>query len=417
MTTRLGRSGFDRTLFVLTLAVILPGLAVLYSAGQTDFPTVAAGLWRRQLVWLGLGSVGALVMFRLSSRMLEWFTPYVYALAILLLIVTLIAGTGAGTAAGTRSWLAIGGMRIGQPAELAKLATILMLARHLAARREAPRTLVETIPAGLIVLVPFVLVGLQPDLGSAMVLLGILVVMLFWVGVRPVLLLLLASPVISLILAFSTGLWGAWIVFVTLLLLWTRPYLLESLLIWGSNVLMGVVALRLWNGLAGYQQARILSFINPEGDPRATGWNIIQSKVAIGSGGLFGNGFTMGSQKRLAFLPAQHTDFVFSIVGEEFGFLGVLVVLVLFALLFVTLLRIARDAGDPFAGAAVAGITGMLFVHVVENVGMTVGLLPVTGIPLPFFSYGGSFLLVCLAGLGIAFRVSRDTRAVGYREG
>jgi rod shape determining protein RodA len=389
----------------------------VYSAGRTDFPTVAADIWQRQVIWLGMGIVGAVLIFRMSSRLLEWMTPYIYGAAVILLIATLLVGTGAGTAAGSKSWLAIGGFRIGQPAELAKLATILMLARHLGGRREPPQSLFELIPAGVITLVPFLLVGAQPDLGSAVVLLGILLGMLFWVGVSPWLLLLLASPVISLFLAFSTSIWGAWIIAITLLLLWLRRWVLESLVVWGGNVVMGVVALRLWNGLAVYQQKRILSFLNPEIDPRAAGWNVIQSKIAIGSGGFFGKGFTLGTQKRLAFLPAQHTDFAFSIVGEEFGFVGVALAVILFAGLILVLVRIARLAVDSFSSMMIAGITGMVLVHVVENVGMTVGLLPVTGIPLPFFSYGGSFLMVCLLGMGLAFRTAWDSRLGGYREG
>jgi rod shape determining protein RodA len=149
-------------------------------------------------------------------------------------------------------------------------------------------------------------------------------------------------------------------------------------------------------------------------DPRATGWHIIQSKVAIGSGGLIGKGFTEGTQKRLAFLPEQATDFVYSVVGEELGFLGVLVSLVLFGVFLSLLLRIASRATDPFASLAVFGIAGMFFTHVLENVGMTIGLMPITGIPLPFFSYGGSFLLTCCIALGVVLRVAHDHRRTGY---
>ena len=257
----------------------------------------------------------------------------------------------------------------------------------------------------------------NPDLGSALVFLGIFFAMLFWVGVSPWLLLLAASPMISLFLAFSTGLWGAWIVALTVLLVWLRPYILEALVVWGMNVLMGVVALRLWMGLALYQQNRILSFLNPEIDPRATGWNIIQSRVAIGSGGIFGKGFAEGTQKRLAFLPAQHTDFIYPVLAEEFGFVGVLISLALFALFFTIMIRIARHAVDTFSCVMVAGVAGLLLTHVVENVGMTVKLLPVTGIPLPFYSYGGSFMMVCLLSIGLTLRVAWDSRLGGYLEG
>lgn len=407
----------DRSLLLAVTLVTIPGLATLYSAGQADFPTVASGIWMRQVLWLILGGLGAAFAFRFSPRVVEWITPYAFVTAIILLVATLFFGTGAGTAAGSKSWLSIGSIRIGQPAEFAKLATALMLARHLGAKRESPRTLAELIPAGAIVFVPFVLIGLQPDLGSALVLVGILFAMLYWVGVNVWLLLLLASPMISLFLAFSTGLWGAWIVAITLLLFWLRPYVTEALVVWSGNVAMGVIALGVWNRLADYQKNRILSFLNPEVDPQAAGWNVIQSKVAIGSGGVFGTGFLEGSQKRLAFLPAQHTDFIFSIVGEEFGFLGVAVSLLLFAFLLFVLLRIAATAVDSFSSLMVAGITGMLFVHIVENVGMTIGMLPVTGIPLPFFSYGGSFALICLFSIGLVLRTAWETRYGGYAEG
>src|SRR5205807_1346269 len=168
--------------------------------------------------------------------------------------------------------------------------------------------------------------------------------------------------------------------------------------------------------LAPYQQNRLLAFLNPDVDPRATGWHVIQSKVAIGSGGLLGKGFTLGSQKRLAFLPAQPTDFIFSVLGEELGFLGVLVALALFVTLLMVLLRTARRATDPYTSLCVFGIAGLLFTHIVENVGMTVNLLPITGIPLPFFSYGGSFLLSCSVAVGIAVRVAWESRQSGYAE-
>jgi len=411
----LGRDRTDVRLLLLTAAALMAmGLAVLYSAGQTDVPTAAERLWERQLTFLGIGIVGALIVSRISTRLLEWFTPAFYVFALALLGLTLVVGTGAGTASSSKSWLAIGGMRIGQPSELAKLAVILMLARQLAGRREPPATLWQLIPSGLLVGAPFLLVGLQPDLGSALVFIGILFTMLFWAGVSPWLLLLLASPLLSLMFAFSTVSWGIWIAAVTLLLFWLRPYVLEGLTIWLTNVGMGIISLSLWNQLAPYQQNRLLSFLNPEVDPRATGWHIIQSKVAIGSGGLLGKGFTQGTQKRLAFLPEQATDFVYSVVGEELGFLGVLASLVLFGLLLTMLLRIARRATDPFASLVVFGITGMLFTHVIENVGMTIGLMPITGIPLPFFSYGGSFLLTTCVALGIVLRVERDSRRSGY---
>lgn len=406
----------DRPLLGVVVGLAAYGLATLYSAGQTDVPTLVATIWQRQLVWLAIGIACGWLMFRTSPRMLEWGTPFAYALAIFLLLLTLAVGTGVGTAASSKSWIAIGGVRLGQPAELAKIAVILMLARWLAERREPPATLRELVYPCAIAGAPFALVVGQPDLGSALVFVAILFAMLFWAGTRLSLLLLLASPAIGLVLAFSTVAWGAWIVLLLGLLLWWRPYVWEGLAVMMANVAMGVVALPFWQSLAPYQQNRLLAFLNPEVDPRATGWHVIQSKVAIGSGGFLGKGFTEGTQKRLAFLPAQHTDFIFSVVGEELGFVGVLAALALFVALLLILLRIARRATDPFSSLCVFGIAGMFFTHIVENIGMTVNLLPITGIPLPFFSYGGSFLLACTLAVGISLRVAWDSRLSGYAE-
>ena len=406
----------DKAIVFSVLALALFGLATLYSAGQTDVPTFVADIWKRQLIWLGLGVIVAVLTFRTSPRMLEWGTPFVYAAAVFLLLLTLAIGTGAGTAAGTKSWIALGGHRLGQPAEFAKIAVILMLARFLATLREPPVTLRQLIIPGVITAVPFGLVVLQHDLGSAIVFVAILFAMLFWAGTKPSLLVLAASPVIGLVLAFSTVAWGVWIALLAGLLLWWRPYVLEGILIMGLNIAAGVVALPFWNRLAPYQQNRLLTFLDPNMDRRAAGWHVIQSKVAIGSGGFFGKGFTEGTQKRLAFLPAQHTDFIFSVVGEELGFIGVLFALALFAWLLLRLLRVARKATDPFSSLVVFGIAGLFFTHIVENVGMTVNLMPITGIPLPFFSYGGSFLLACSIGVGIALRIAWESRQSGYAE-
>jgi len=408
--------GPDRPLLFFTAALALYGLVVLYSAGQTDAPTGAAGAWNRQLVWLGLGIVVAAVTFRISFRLLEWAAPGIYALSILLLLLTLVIGTGAGSAASAKSWLAIGGMRIGQPSELAKLATVLLLARYLSALREPPNSLRALLVPSAIAGVPFCLVMLQPDLGSALVFTGIFFVTLFWAGVRPFLLLLLASPVISMVLAVNGQLWGAWMIVLAVLLIAGRAFVTEGIAVYLVNSAMGVLAIVLWNRLKPYQQQRLITFLNPESDPAASGYQAIQSKVAIGSGGWTGNGLTQGPQKRLAFLPEQHTDFVFSVVGEELGFLGVLAALGLFFGLLLTLLRIARRATDAFGSLVTAGILGLFLTHVFENVGMTVNVMPITGIPLPFFSYGGSFLLACSIGIGLALRVAWDARLSGYAD-
>ena len=404
----------DRQLMTISACLMFFGLLTLYSAGQTDVPTRAAGVWYRQFFWFGIGMVAGGMVFHLSVRLLEWLAPALYGFSLALLGLVLVVGTGAGTAQSSHSWLSVGGHQIGQPSELAKVATVLMLARYLSGRKEPPRSLRDLLIPGLIVGVPFLLVLKQPDLGSAIVFIGIAFAMLFWAGVRPRLLFLIASPAVSLLLAFNTVAWGAWIVFLVGVLVAWRPYLWDWVIPLTANIVMGGVALPLWRRLAPYQQNRLLTFLNPEADPRAAGYHAIQSRVAIGSGGWFGSGFTQGPQKRLAFLPEQHTDFVFPIVGEELGFVGVMVALTLFLLLFLALLRIARRATDPFSSLLTFGILGLFFTHVFENVGMTVNLMPITGIPLPFFSYGGSFFIICSICLGLALRVAWDSRQSGY---
>lgn len=406
----------DRPLLAVTVALIGYGVLILYSAGQTDIPTPAAHVWQRQLAWIAIGAVAGLLVARTSPRVLEWVAPAVYGVALVLLLVTLAVGTGGGTAASTRSWLAIGGVRIGQPAEFAKLATVLMLARFLAGQRGPAASLRELAVPVLIAAAPAALVAGQPDLGSALVFAGIMFAMLFWAGTPPRFLVLLASPILSLVLAFSPWSWGAWIFLLCALLIVWRPFVWEGLGVLGANLVTGVIALPLWQRLAEYQQNRLISFLNPDADPRATGWHIIQSKIAIGSGGFLGKGFTEGTQKRLGYLPEQHTDFIFPVVGEELGFVGIAVALGLFLFLLVTLIRIARRASEPFASLATFGIVGILFTHIFENVGMTANVMPITGIPLPFFSYGGSFLVSCLMAIGFCLRVAYEGKEMGYRE-
>ncbi|MEO8201858.1 MAG: FtsW/RodA/SpoVE family cell cycle protein, partial [Gemmatimonadota bacterium] len=224
--------GVDRSVLIVVFALIVFGLFNLYSAGQTDVPTQALGVWKRQLVWLAIGSVTCWIMFRTSPRLLEWAAPWVYGFALILLLVTLVVGTGAGTAASSKSWLAIGGHQIGQPAELAKLAVVLMLARYLSGLREAPGSMRELIIPCLIAGIPSLLVLKQPDLGSALVFIGILFAVLFWAGVRPHLLVMLASPVVSLLAAFSIVSWAVWMVLLTGLLILWRPFVFEAVTVW-----------------------------------------------------------------------------------------------------------------------------------------------------------------------------------------
>ena len=398
---------------LVTAALILSiyGLAIVYSAGQTDIPSPAAATaWRRQLVWFLLGLCGAYVISRASVRMIEWMAIPMYVLTIILLLSLLFVGTGAGTAESTKSWLSIGGIRIGQPSELAKLTVVLMLGKILAGSRDAPKTLVDLWKPALIVGIPWVLIVGAKDLGTSLVFIGIFFAMLFWSGISWRLLILVASPVVSLILAFNTQIWGAWFMLLLALVIWYKPYLWEGVFIVAANVIIGVAGPLLWESLKPYQRARFQVFLDPSIDPRRSGYHVIQSQIAIGSGGLFGQGFTEGTQKRLAFLPEQHTDFIFAVLGEELGFVGVTLALALFLTLFLRIIRVAERANDSFSSLVAFGLLAGWFVHVIINVGMTLNLMPITGIPLPFFSYGGTFMLASWLAVGVLVRIAHEGR-------
>jgi rod shape determining protein RodA len=401
----------DNLLLALVLALSIFGIAMVYSAGVLDVPsTLVAGLWRMQLLWFALALLLIPVVLRVPSHMLEMAAIPFYVIAVVMLALTLIIGVGVGTAEGVPRWLAIGPIRI-QTAEVAKIAVILMLAKILSTRREPPTSLWELRVPIAIVLLPMAFVLLQPDLGTAIVFSVILLATLFWAGTPLRMIFFLVSPILGLILAFNTWVWGAYITILFCLVLLLRPKTADGALVMVVNIVAGAIAVPLWDSLAGYQQNRILVFLDPSIDPRGAGYNLIQSRVAIGSGGLTGKGFLAGTQKRLAFLPEQHTDFIFSVVGEEFGFIGVALVLVAFGLVFWRLISIAAAARDGFAQLVPFAIFASWFVHVLVNTGMTVGVMPITGIPLPFISYGGSFLLVNLLAMAVVQRIAAENKA------
>jgi rod shape determining protein RodA len=409
------RFPIDWSLVIVALLLSIYGISIVYSAGQTDIVTGVAKLWRSQVVWFLISLCAAYGMTRCSVRMLDWVTWPAYYVTVAMLVLLLFIGKGAGTAASSKSWLAIGGFRIGQPSELAKITVVLALAKVLSGFKEPPKSLLELWKPGLVVGIPWALIMKQPDLGTGIVFVGFAFAMLFWVGVSWPLLVLVASPVVSLILAFNTQLWGAWFLLLVALVLWYKPYMYEGIFLVVLNVIFGVVSPIVWEKLAPYQQKRLLVFINPDVDRRLAGYHVIQSQIAIGSGGWLGKGFTQGTQKRLAFLPAQHTDFIFAVVGEEMGFIGVMVAFTLFLLLFLRVTKIAERANDSYSSLIAFGLLASWMVHVLVNVGMTLNLMPITGIPLPFFSYGGSFMLASWLAIGLLVRISAEGR--GGRNG
>jgi rod shape determining protein RodA len=268
-----------------------------------------------------------------------------------------------------------------------------------------------------VALVPFVLILLEPDLGTSLSLPAAVLPMLYWAGLPLVVVLALASPILTLVLLLparfheTPELWIVlWFVFLAGLgwfLLASRVRRATLVGVLGFNMVVGSLVPVLWSRfLQPYQQLRVKTLWNPAEDPLGAGYQAHQSKIAIGSGGFLGKGYLEGTQKGLAFLPHTHTDFIFSILGEEFGFVGCMVTLLLFALLVGRGLMLATRARSRFAGTLAAGISSMILFHVAVNVSMTIGLAPVTGLPLPFLSYGGTFLLLTLAQAGLLVNVS-----------
>ena len=395
---------------MLVLSVF--GVAMIYSAGIKNVPSpVTESIWIRQLIVLCGAIVALLVAARVPRRWFRFLAIPLYLVSVGILVATLQIGTGAGTAEGTRISLEVFGFRF-QPSEMAKVTTALLVAHLLAGRSQAPDRFFDLVVPILIVVLPLGLVILQPDLGTALAFVAIFFAAIYWAGTPWPLIALAASPLLSLVLSFDTLLWSAYFVVLALGMYLYRRNLraMEWLAVVFGNLAAGALAEPIWNSLAEYQRNRILVFLDPEIDPRGAGWHLIQSKVAVGSGGLLGKGFTEGTQKRLNFLPEQHTDFIFSVVGEELGFVGTTLTLLLFGYLFHCLIRLAAASRNAFAGIFTFAILGAWLTHVIVNVGMTVGVVPITGIPLPFVSYGGSFLLMCwvAAGMILAMSHGRD---------
>jgi rod shape determining protein RodA len=399
----------DPVLFLTVFALSLFGIAMIYSAGQLEVPNpITERAWRMQAIWLGISLMVLFVVLHVPIRWIEWFAIPAYVVGLIALGVTLVIGTGGGTAASMKGWIRVGGFAV-QPSQFANVATVLMLGRVMGAWRETPQTVWELWKPIAVVVVPMLMVLAQPDLGTAMVFGGVLVATLFWASTPLGVLFMLASPLLGLAFAYV----ATWVYSVYMLLLIAFLYLYrargsEWALVLGLNLMTGTLAWPLWNSLEDYQQARIVSFVDPTLDPRGSGYQVIQSTVAIGSGGIFGQGFLEGPQKRLRFLPEQHTDFIYAVIGEETGLIGGGLVLLAYFVILWRLVRLAERLPDPFSGIVVFGVAGAWLTHVLVNIGMTLGVMPVTGIPLPFVSYGGSFLLATYIALGVAQRVALE---------
>lgn len=390
----------DWPLAIAALALISIGLLTVYSA--TSIPGAHEGLWMKQLLWFGLAFAAATVVAGVHYRVYDSLAWPFYGISLVLLVLVLFVGT---KIMGARRWLDLGPMHL-QPSELAKIATAFVLARYMDSTKLDLTKMRWWVPPLIITLVPFALVAKEPDLGTAMSFPMMLVAMYFWAGMPLGNLLLGISPAFNVALFFVTGsLWWFAGLFVVLLA-FARPRLTTLVLVVAVNVGVAAALPNLWNHLHDYQKKRIETFLNPGEDPYGSGYQIIQSKIAIGSGGLQGKGFLKGTQKALAFLPMRHTDFVYSVVGEELGFVGSLTVVILYAIVILRGYRLAAITRDAFAGLMAVGVVTALFFHIMINMLMTVGWAPVTGVPLPFLSYGGTALVVNCIQLGLLQNVA-----------
>lgn len=403
---RTGRD-FDWVIVLCAGLLSLIGLAVVFSVSQSVGEVSAVAMqgthFTRQLLWMGVGALIMLIAFAVPFRMFETLAFASYMVCLVMLVVVLILPSRGET----QRWFIVGPLAI-QPSEFTKVAVILVWARVLSTHRADPNRMRTLIPIFFLFTVPFLLVLKQPDLGTAMVFAGILMPVLFWRGFRGLHILFLLSPLVSSVLIIygenvTHNPWpfGIFIVVILVVAYLRRAYLVESISLVVANVGIGLFLPSLWNHLKPYQQRRVTNFLDPDSDKLGSGWQVIQSKIAIGSGGFHGKGYLEGTQKALEYLPAKHTDFIFSVLGEELGFIGAMGILVLFAILITRALMIAQKTKSEFASTLCVGIASYFAFQVFVNIGMTAGIAPVAGIPLPFVSYGGSSMLVSCFLVGL----------------
>jgi rod shape determining protein RodA len=390
----------DWVLVGAVVALATLGMFMVYSA--TSHPGSAhEGFHWRQLTWFAIGVVCAWGIASVHYRVYDTLAWFGYAISIVLLVLVFFVGV---EVYGARRWLGIGSVRF-QPSEIAKLWTILLLARHLDQKRLDLSRARNWIVPFLIVALPMGLVLKEPDLATSLSFFVFFVAMMFWAGMPITSLLLALSPALSIGLFFLFRTEWPFIVLFAGLLAWARPRLPAALvlLLLNGAVLVGLP--HLWNSLEPYQRGRIETFLNPGSDPTGAGYQVIQSQIAIGSGGTLGKGYLEGTQKGLSFLPQKHTDFIFSVLGEELGFWGTSLALLLFSIVCFRGLWIAQTARNAFASLLAVGVVSVFFYHVLVNILMTLGWAPVAGVPLPLLSYGGTSLVMNCLQIGLLVNV------------
>ncbi len=386
----------DRPLIIFTLSISAIGLLMIYSATQTT----NINLFYKQILWSIIGVFFMFGIIFISRKYLYTFSYWIYIISLILLTLPLFLEHSSQA----KRWIDFYFFQF-QPSEFAKLGLILALAVYFSTKKEIISHPGELALPFILTLVPFLLVLIEPDLGTAIIFPAILIFILSVKGVRSKLILFILTPVLSFFTAFH---WLSWIIFIIILIIFLSLYrqsFVYSFSLFGANSIVGTATPIVWRHLKPYQQQRILSFLNPGADPRGSGWHILQSKIAIGSGGIWGKGFLQGTQHKLFFLPEQHTDFIFSVLGEEWGLIGALVVLTLFLLLIVRIITIMRSTRSEWGIFLLSGIAGYLIFQIFMNIGMCINILPVAGIPLPFMSYGGSQTILSFVLIGIVLNI------------
>lgn len=394
---------YDYITLGLILILMIIGCFVIFSA-TSSAGVQENGYFLKQLLWCALGIVVMTGISTISIKFINRIVYWFYGLTLLLLFLVLFVGKAG---QGAERWLVIGPVPV-QPSELAKLATILAVSKYLSDKyADVNKIRYFLISVGLI-LVPFILIARQPDLGTALVFLALIIPLLYWAGLNWFHVFTILTPLLTMVLSFNFWAFMILMLSITIVLAYSRRKVIVLVAVFLLNIGVGIATPNLWEQLRPYQQQRILTFLNPEKDPKGAGYQIIQSQVAIGSGGVWGKGYLQGSQTHLRFLPAQHTDFIFSVIGEEFGFIGSVTILLIYFLLIIRCIKIASAIRGQFESLTLIGVATVIFFHTVINIGMTIGMAPVTGLPLPFLSYGGSSLVANLLMMGVVLNISRN---------
>lgn len=397
-------SSFDWIVISIVLLLIFIGIIAIQSATLENSTLSIQKNFQKQIIW---SILGFLIFFSMSFISFRWLYAISYLIllgGVFLLILTYLPTLGSGA---SRRWISLGGMTF-QPSEFMKVFLIIGLARLLTDNIKYLNSARGLIPPFIVTFVISIIILRQPDLGTALVFPAILFPMLYWAGIPVLTLFIIIAPLISLLSAFNLLSFVFWIGLILVSLWIARKSLRFIVIMFLLNVSVGLASPIMWSSLKPYQQQRILSYVDRQLDPRGSGYQVLQSKVAIGSGGLYGKGLGDGTQTQLKFLPEQHTDFIISLIGEELGFLGVSTILLLFMILILRIIHIASSQINLFESFILVGTASLVIFQVFVNVGMTTGLIPVTGLPLPFISYGGSSLISIMMLMGLVQCVSTE---------